>query len=232
MTQNFWSEEKDSQARYVIPDRIMDFVFAIDCKCLPCEHMFALYQALQKALPWLESEQEAGIHPIYGAESGNGWQRPEDDPDALMPLSRRQKLTLRMPKTREADLRALVGQTLDIAGQPLTVGKMNRPRLLSDMPTIFARFVVSEGTQDEARFLEQAAAQLQALDIRVRKMLAGRERQIRTPDGIIHTRSLMIADLTQEESVRLQEHGLGSHRHLGCGLFLPQKGIKPVNAEG
>jgi hypothetical protein len=38
----------------------------------------------------------------------------------------------------------------------------------------------------------------------------------------------MVADLEPEQSVLLQEKGLGTHRKMGCGLFLPHKGIKPV----
>ncbi|HEB55229.1 MAG TPA: type I-MYXAN CRISPR-associated protein Cas6/Cmx6 [Gammaproteobacteria bacterium] len=231
MTQSFWTEDKDSQSRYIVSDEVMDFVFSIKCKCLPYEHMYDLYRALRQMLPWLDQEELAGIQPIYGAESGNGWQRPEGKPGELMYISHRQKLILRMPKTRMSEMQGLVGQNLKIAGHSLTLTRVE-PRLLSDMPTIFARFVVNDEGMDETAFIEQASTQIQAMGIRIRKMLAGKERQIATPDGILHTRSLMLADLEAEESVRLQQRGLGSHRHLGCGLFLPQKGIKPVNQDG
>ncbi|NCA73146.1 MAG: type I-MYXAN CRISPR-associated protein Cas6/Cmx6, partial [Sphingobacteriia bacterium] len=38
------------------------------------------------------------------------------------------------------------------------------------------------------------------------------------------------AVLTREESIRLQREGLGPHRGLGCGLFIPHKGIDPVKS--
>jgi hypothetical protein len=38
----------------------------------------------------------------------------------------------------------------------------------------------------------------------------------------------MLADLTAEESVRLQEQGLGPLRQMGCGIFIPHKGIDAV----
>jgi hypothetical protein len=41
----------------------------------------------------------------------------------------------------------------------------------------------------------------------------------------------MIADLPVEESLRLQKTGLGPHRYLGCGLFIPHKGIKDVRSK-
>jgi hypothetical protein len=38
----------------------------------------------------------------------------------------------------------------------------------------------------------------------------------------------MVADLEPEQSVLLQQAGLGDGREFGCGLFIPHKGIKPV----
>jgi hypothetical protein len=49
-------------------------------------------------------------------------------------------------------------------------------------------------------------------------MMAGLKRSISTPNGTIHTRSLMVADLRKVESVTLQEQGIGEHRLLGCGF--------------
>ena len=79
--------------------------------------------------------------------------------------------------------------------------------------------------------MTQAVTQLQAMGINVKKMMCGKEGVIQIPDTTLHTRSLMLADLELEESVKLQELGLGSGRKLGCGLFLPQKGIKAVDPD-
>ena len=45
----------------------------------------------------------------------------------------------------------------------------------------------------------------------------------------VYTRSLMIADLSKEESLRLQEEGVGEKKLYGCGIFLPHKSIDAVN---
>ena len=50
-------------------------------------------------------------------------------------------------------------------------------------------------------------------------------------DGFIKTRSLMIADISPEESILLQENGIGLYYSYGCGVFIPQKGITAVNSE-
>ena len=223
----FWTEENDEQEQFVIPENVLDVVFAVkDCPCLPAEHAYSLSQALHDALPWLYEEEQVGVHPIYGAESGNGWQRPED-PDAPIYLSRRQKMTLRVPRERLDDALQLSGQTLEIDGYSLTVGEA-KTRPLSDLPTLFARNVATEPGLSEDAFLTRVAEELRELDVQVKKMMASIERDVRTPDGPLHTRGLMLADLKPEDSVRLQETGLGPHRKLGCGLFVPQKGIKAV----
>ena len=62
-------------------------------------------------------------------------------------------------------------------------------------------------------------------------MLPGKITVIDTPDGPLATRSLMLADLSAEESLRLQQRGLGHGRYFGCGLFIPYKGIKAVKRQ-
>jgi CRISPR-associated protein Cas6 len=223
----FWSEDKDEKGKFVVPDDVVDVVYNISCKCLPTEHIYGLSEALQKALPWLADESRTAVHPITGPEEGNGWERPTDE---IMYLSRRQKMMIRVPKERLAEAQALTGQTLVIDGYELEVGK-STIKLLSDLPTVFARHVICESGMSEDEFMHAALAQIKELDVKVRKMMAGKERAIKTPDKTIMTRSIMLAELEPVESVRLQEHGIGEGRMLGCGLFLPQKGISAVNPD-
>jgi len=68
------------------------------------------------------------------------------------------------------------------------------------------------------------------MNIRVRKAVCGRTNRLATPEGLISTRSLMLAGLTQDESIRLQQRGLGHHPLLGCGIFIPHKGIDSVKS--
>lgn len=84
---------------------------------------------------------------------------------------------------------------------------------------------------DEDAFLSWVAAELGHLGIRVRKALCGKVTTLGTPDGPLITRSLLLADLKPDESLRLQQHGLGPGRAMGCGIFIPHKGIEAVGAE-
>ena len=216
-------EENTPAEETAVPDTVVDAVFSISCRNLPVDHAYALSQAIQRALPWFADEAGAGLHTIHVAESGNGWQRPAD-PTALLHLSRRTKLALRIPKERIAAAGDLIDQTLDVDGHALRVEKIAL-RPLSRITTLFSRYVVITTGNDEAGFLQAAAAELGTLGIRPRKMLCGLTTPIVTPPRTLHARSLMIAGLSPGESVLLQQRGLGSERKLGCGLFLPHKDI-------
>jgi len=201
---------------------IVDAVFAIACRCLPVDHAYALQQAIQDALPWFAQEPRAGLHTVHGAASGSGWMRPEGA-DALLQLSHRAKLALRLPARRAEEAAKLVGRTLQVAGWPLHVEKMAL-RPLSRITTLFSRCVVLDAL-DEAAFVLVATAELGALGIKPATMVCGRVTPIATPSETFQSRSLMLAGLTREQSLLLQQSGLGAGRKLGCGLFIPHKDI-------
>ena len=223
----YWNDDSDKKAGFAVPDDVVDVAFRIACPTLPLDHAHALSSALLQVLPWLEEEAHAGIHLIHGAASGNGWFRPDDTENELLHLSKRTRMRLRVPRERLQDAQALSGQSLDIEGHTLEVGK-SEVSLLSSLPTLFSRYVITREELDETQFLQEVAGQLEALDIPCRKMLGGITHTMRFPDGALFTRSLMVADLEPEQSVRLQQVGLGEGRVIGCGLFLPHKGINPV----
>jgi len=228
----FWQDDDDSQELQV-SEEIFDLVFSIDCRELPVDHAHSLGSALCETLPMLGEDERCAIHSIHLAGSQNGWERPDPKLGQKLVLSRRTKLTLRVPSEhRDRIEQALQGVTLDIDGHPLTIGKA-KPKTLSRQGTIFARHIVLEPGEDadENAFLMRVVNDLKARGIRVKKALCGITQQIETPDGPLQTRSIMLADLRPQDSVRLQQEGLGSHRSLGCGIFIPHKGIDAVKQQ-
>lgn len=222
----FWQEEENDVDRFVVPEDIVDISFSIACKTLPVDHAHALSEAVKAALPWFGEEPQAGLHLIHVADSGNGWERPQGE-DELLYLSRRTKLTLRVPQHRVEESQALTGQTLDVAGNTMEVGKSSI-RLLSTSTTLYARYVAAASReQSEDEFIAELVAELKQAGLRFKKVLCGKENNIDTPDGPMVTRSLMVADLPLEDAVRLQEIGVGSHEHkkMGCGLFIAHKAV-------
>jgi len=230
----FWTDDSPS-ADSRIPDDILDILFAIDGKRIPVDHAYALSSALQSAVPWIRETPGLAVHSIHVAGSQNGWQRPGHGTTIDLMISRRTKLVIRTPRILADDLmRDLFGQRLEVGGHPLIVGP-GKLRPLSRETTLFARYLATatdaDSEPDEQTFLAASATELAASGIRVRKALCGKSVALATPQGAIQTRSLMLAGLTQEESIRLQQVGLGPHRLMGCGIFIPHKGIDAVRSD-
>lgn len=218
----FWQQEEDVE-HFVVPDRIVDLVFSIDCKTLPVDHAQALSDAILQVLPWFADEPEGGMHVIHVADSGNGWMRPDDAGDTLY-LSRRTKMTLRLPRERVGEALKLTGQILMVAGNSIQVGE-GKIKLLSNASTLYARFVSCPACENEETFLSRIVQEMRELGIQFKKVIAGKENIVATHEGALVTRSLMVGDLKPGDSVALQEAGVGSHRKLGCGLFIPHKTV-------
>jgi len=227
----FWEEDEDKSLPYATPEDVIDLVFSIKCKTLPLNHAWALSREIIKHLPWIENDPIAGIHQIHVAESNNGWMRPDDDEEnALLYPSRRTKMTLRIPSEQLKATEELCGVTLDIDGHSLLIGSAKK-KVFTNISVISSRYVLDDLNESEDEFLAKAALELENnINFKVKKMLCGKTHSIKTPHGLLTTRSLMIADLDSETSIKIQQLGLGNKRELGCGLFLPHKGIKSLNA--
>lgn len=223
----YWQDENEDSRDRVAPDEVVDLSFALSGRTLPVDHAHALYAALCAALPWLSDEAGAGVHSIHVAASQNGWYRPEEGAGGVLHISRRTRMTLRLRGGRVEDARGLTAQTLDVGGHPLSIGE-GSVRALVPLPTLFARHVLSAPEEPEEAFLDAVARDLRRLGVRPRKLLCGKTSEVRTPQGALFTRSLMVADLDRAESLALQRQGLRGERKLGCGLFVPHKGIAPV----
>lgn len=232
----YWHDKQTPRDTYTIPRDVVDLAFRIRCRTIQLDHAHALAQAIHVALPWFSSEAEAGLHLIHGAESGNGWMRPDDVADALLYPSRRTRMTLRLPSSRLEQARALNGQELDVGGHGIRLGDSD-VRPFSILPTQFSRHVAMDdvagaGTaQDESLFLERVDQALRQLGIEVHKLLCGKNHVLRFPQGVLFTRSVMIADLEPAEAILLQRYGIGVARKMGCGLFMPHRDIKAVYTE-
>jgi CRISPR-associated protein Cas6 len=224
----YWNQEVSPET-LPAPDDVVDILFAVECRQLPVDHAYALSEALSRTLPWMSEEPQVAVHSIHVAGSQNGWERPPHGTDHLIHLSRRTRLSIRSPSHRVEDLLgALPGTRLVVGGCPMTIGA-GKVRPLSRETTLLARYVVTLPDQDEEDFLASTTRALAEMGIRVRKALCGKSTPLETPTGTLHTRSLLLADLDVEASFELQRRGLGPNRLMGCGVFIPHKGVDPVS---
>ena len=226
----FWQEDEDKSLPYQAPEDIIDLSFSIKCKTLPIDHAWALSREIIKHLPWIKQHKIAGIHQIHVAESNNGWLRPDDDEGALLYPSHRTKMILRIPADKRKETEKLTNASLDISGHILKVGK-SKKRVFTNSGVLSSRYVLSNENEDENAFLLRMANEIkEKTNFNVKKMLCGKKHTIKTPDKNLMTRHLMIADLDNDASIKIQQFSLGEGKELGCGLFLPHKGIKSLNA--
>lgn len=207
---------------------IVDLMFAISCRVLPVDHGWALSEAIVAILPWLAQEPAAGLHPVHGAASGSGWNRPEGE-GAMLQVSRRARLGLRLPRSRLEAAGALLGCTLRLDDCTLRVETL-AVRPLSRITTQYARAVVLGDGDDEAGFLAAATQALSELGIVPQTMLCGRVTPVRAEGRTLRARSLMLAGMSRAQALTLQRQGLGAGRRFGCGLFVPHKSIGDLNA--
>lgn len=190
---------------------IVDVAFALRGASLPRDHRLALSRALTDALPWLADEPLAAVHAVKLVHGGG-------EP-AL--LSARSRLLVRVPRERaDALAAALAGRTVHVGDAVLELGAATR-RELAPHSTLYAHFV-DAGDADEAAFLDAVAEELHDLDVPCHRV-CGREQQVRGPGAALRGYSLLLHGLGAAASLRVLEHGLGGHRLMGCGVFVPHK---------
>jgi CRISPR-associated protein Cas6 len=198
-------------------DSAVEAVFPLEGKTLPREHAQALLDALVVSMPWLQDDAGAGIHPlklVSGTES-------------MALLSGRTRLILRVKANRLDKLRASEGAQLDVAGHPLRLGAVHL-RALQPLATLYA-YRVAAIAGDESAFMQAMEAELAALGV-AGERVCGKRQMVRVNQHDMVTFSMMLHGLGPDQSLRLQQHGLGPHRLLGCGLFVPHKSAAAVGS--
>ncbi|MCU0928267.1 MAG: type I-MYXAN CRISPR-associated protein Cas6/Cmx6 [Burkholderiaceae bacterium] len=208
------------------PATMVDAVFPLAGRSLPRDHRLALADALEAAAPWLRDLPGAGLHPV-NLVPGTG------DP-AL--LSHRARLVLRVPRTHVGSLHELAGRELDVASHRVQLGEPHLRELLPHN-TLYAHFVASDADPDtdpdtdpdgdEAAFLDAVGAELDGLGAACRR-ICGRRQRIGGGTHPLVGFSLMLHGLAAAHALRVLEAGVGGHRRLGAGVFVPHRSAAAV----
>ena len=213
----------------------MDILFCVTGTEVPTDHGYALFSALSRILEteedrWMHGNPHIGLHTIRGVRGPNGRRLIGD----------KARLGLRLPSDLLPRSLKLAGKGLDLDGCKLRVG-VSETRALIPAATLHCRVVTTKNGDNPTHFDAEIARQLVTLDIhgqvfRVSQSarpsddrLACAPRTSRDPsrrifrvkDKRIVGYSVLVTELTAEESIRLQERGLGGRRRMGCGVFVP-----------
>ncbi|MHB1529964.1 MAG: type I-MYXAN CRISPR-associated protein Cas6/Cmx6 [Acidiferrobacteraceae bacterium] len=198
-------------------NHVVDLFFHIQGKQVPMDHGYTLYSAISRILEsgdedkWLHDADCVGLLSIRGHNAGQG---------KLM-LDQHARFGLRLPVNLIPKVLRLAGKRLDVDGEALRVGVSTASALIP-APVLYAHIVTTKNGKDENRFDAEIQRQLDALNIKS-KPTRGLRRIVTIKDKKVVGFSLLVSELTAEESIRLQEQGLGGRRKMGCGVFVPRK---------
>ncbi len=189
----------------------VDLAFRLMGSKLSVDHGYALYAAINRLIPQLHDAKNIGVHPVRGRYDGAG-------DLLLMPSSR---LIIRLPDGCIRVYLKLAGKSLDVDGYQLRVG-VPETRALRAAAILYARLVTIKGFMEPTAFLEAAKRQMQEMGVAA-TLQAGERRTLRLKDKQVVGFEVIATHLTAEESVRVQEIGIGGRRRMGCGVFVPRR---------
>lgn len=198
--------------------------FPVEGDKLPADHGYLLYAAISQLKPELHETGWLGVEMISGMPAGDG----------LIALPRRACLNLRIPADHFGSVIPLAGKRLEIEKHIIRLG-IPTARPLLPSAKLYSRIVTIRGFMETPEFLEAANRQLSELEITANlefpKEDRSRSRRIITvKDKKIVGFSLLAHGLSDEDSIKLQAHGIGGRRAMGCGIFNPIR--KPSDFEG
>ncbi len=187
---------------------IIEISFGLNAEAIPVDHGYHLYSALSHFCPFLHETNNLAITLIRGQFIGQGLLK-------LLPSSR---LTLRITLADLSQILILAGKKIYIAEYPLRLGVPNTTALIP-ASALYSHLVTTKHGEDETRFDEEMQHQLHVLGIKGQYQ-RGSRRTFKVKNKQVVAHSVMINELTAEESLRLQEYGLGGRRKMGCGFFV------------
>lgn len=192
---------------------MIDVVFEISGETLPVAYCYALWEELVRLAPQLMENEHIGVIPLRMPESNE-----------VMLLPKRAKLILRLPHALADAVSGLSQQQIQVAGSVLRLGS-SKARTIHPYSTLHAQLVT--GAEDEVAFVAEVESALAALGVKA-KLICGQRHTL--TDGIrtISGYSLVLHDLTPNDSLRVQYAGLGKERRFGCGIFVPYKVISSL----
>ncbi|GAB4213589.1 MAG: hypothetical protein Fur007_08100 [Rhodoferax sp.] len=193
----------------------VDVVFPLGGQSVLREHAVALRDALCTQWPELAHAPGAGIHPI----------RVVNGSSAQAMLSGRSRLLLRVPAALAPTLCTGQNTALQIGPDSVTLGAAH-VRALLPHATLYA-YHVATASEDEPAFMAEVDQTLARLGVRCERV-CGQYHRRELSGETLHAYSLMLHALSPQDSLRVQQHGIGPHRLLGFGLFVPHKSAAAV----
>jgi CRISPR-associated protein Cas6 len=204
----------------------VDLAFSlVSTHAVPADHGYLLYSAVSRMLPEAHQADGYGIHPIRGRQLGG----------RTLQLTEQSRLVIRVDAGQIARFLPLAGKPLQLLDRTLWIG-VPQVRTLVPATTLRSRLVtiklpdtVSQPPEAAAECFQAAVRrQLGELGVSAEAQVSlGKRRTLRIKDKEVFGYEVLLEGLTAEESIVVQEHGLGGRRRFGCGVFVPNRREEP-----
>ncbi len=200
------------------PPLMVDLRIPVRGTSLPADHGYGLFSALAHLAPSLHTNPHVGILTVAGM----------GDKQGKIFLTRHAHLRIRLPIESVRSVYGLAGKRLRVGNQEIQLG-IPEIFTLKASSSLKARIVTIKGYLETEGFEQAAQKQINTLGI------TGEVRVLRDKNGMPLRKTLKIKSstivgfstivraLSDADSIRLQQVGLGGRRRMGCGFFLPEQ---------
>lgn len=201
----------------------IELCFPVRGKYLPADHNYALFAACVHIVPEIRQQTALSILTIPGFADKQG----------KILLTDQSCLRIRVPITQLSLIYKLAGKSIRLGVHEIQIG-IPEIFTLKSAKTLRSRIVVIKGYKEPESFLDAAQRQLDNLEISgklsipLNKKGELSRKTLKVKRYTIVGFTTEISELSDKDSLKLQQWGLGGKRHLGCGYFLPYKGGKNV----
>lgn len=200
----------------LIQNPYIELAFPVMGQSLPIDHGYQLYSALKYRLMQLKDWDDISIKTISG--KCDRYIRNEIN------LTDRSELIIRLPAEK-------VPFVYSFSGKSFTIGKHKIRLGIPEMNFIKPKFqlrshiVVIRGYEEPDTFLEAAKRQIEELNVRADIKLIAKQDGIPKRKTIRVKQTLIgfgveVKNLSESDSILLQQKGLGGKQKMGCGVFV------------
>ena len=184
---------------------------------LHIDHNYELYSALTHKQAQLHDWEDVSISTIFGKLNRNKHNE--------INLTDRSLLLIRLPANKVPFIYFLTGKYLTIGSHKIRLG-IPQMSLLQPKPELRSHLVIIRNYQEPGTFLTAAKREL------VKREIEANVKLITTKDGIPKRKTikvkehtlvgfgLQVSNLSEKDSLTLQEKGLGGKHKMGCGVFV------------
>jgi CRISPR-associated protein Cas6 len=210
---------------------IFDVQFKIQGETIAGDYNYFLYSAISHICPWIHQidDYKIGIHPIKGCMK-----------DRRLILTKNSFLILRIPENCLKHCLVLGGRTFNIGADTIAISSPTYSPLYPShalwsynvtvrapdklTPEIFFNSIKSQLEFHKIKaipsfMLKQSGHKKDGIPNKDSTPYIWRTFNIKGKHIVGYP--LVIQELSSEDSIKLQQVGLGGRRHFGCGIFVP-----------